>query len=158
MWSSDPTETVELIDSRIHQRWRSQRSRRLRLASFTWICFDQNRNKIRRETASLRVTHLRVKHISGCKTNPTSRCGWVHLQSNNLGERMEVPPKDQLKRTLQRQQHQSTESTGYLSTGIRGSVLQGPGRQSVKGLHHVTSGNQPEGPTQTNTDTPAGEI
>lgn len=53
MGKSDPTETVELIDSRIHRRWSSQRSQRLGLASFTWICFDPNRNVIRRETPPL---------------------------------------------------------------------------------------------------------
>lgn len=45
MGSLDLSETVELIDSRIHQRWHSQQRHTADssdLASFTWIWFDQN--------------------------------------------------------------------------------------------------------------------
>ena len=45
MGGLDLRETVELIDSRIHQRWHSQQRHKadsLNLAPFTWIWFDQN--------------------------------------------------------------------------------------------------------------------
>lgn len=45
MGGLDLRETVELIDSSIHQRWHSQQRHKadsLSLAPFTWIWFDQN--------------------------------------------------------------------------------------------------------------------